>query len=218
MVNVLILGSGGHGRTVADALLRGKASTELHPLGFLDDTPQLQDWNYQGVRVLGPFDRLAGIAFDAVIVAVGDNRARRGLFLQLQAQGIRFVSVIHPTAAVALDAQIGAGCYIGAQAVIGCGATIGLNTIVSAAGAVGHHNEIGDHVHIGPGAIATGGTRIAEGAQIGAGATIAPKCSVGCWSIVAAGSMVGRDVDERVLVLGNPARIVRRIEHSEQAP
>ncbi len=212
-MNVLILGAGGHGQTVADALLRvARAGGPMRPVGFLDDTPALQDWDYCGVPVLGRLERIADVGHDGIIVAIGDNRARRRLFLRLQSAGRQFVSVIHPTAVVAFDVEIGPGCYIGANAVVGPAARIGANTIVNGVGGLGHHSRIGDHVHVGPGVVAAGGVHVGEGTQIGLGTNIVPKCSIGRWSVVGGGSLVARDIPDGVLALGNPARPVRRLE------
>jgi maltose O-acetyltransferase len=52
---------------------------------------------------------------------------------------------------------------------------------------------------------------IGEGAWIGAGAIILPGTSVGKCSIVAAGSVVTRDVPEYTLVAGNPAKAIRQL-------
>lgn len=212
-MDTLIIGAGGHGQTVADALLRTcRTGGPMRPIGFLDDTPGLQGWQYQGLPVLGPLDRIDDTACDGVIVAVGDNRARRQIFLRLRAAGLRLVSVVHPTAVVALDVEIGPSSYVGANAVIGPATTIGANTIVSGAGGLGHHNRVGDHVHVGPGVIAAGGVHIGDGVQIGLATNIVPGCVVGRWSVVGGGSFVARDIPEGVFALGNPARPIRKIE------
>ncbi|WP_018336790.1 MULTISPECIES: DapH/DapD/GlmU-related protein [Butyricimonas] len=48
-------------------------------------------------------------------------------------------------------------------------------------------------------------------AWIGAGATILPGVTVGENSVVGAGSVVTRDVEANTIVVGNPARVIRRI-------
>ena len=52
---------------------------------------------------------------------------------------------------------------------------------------------------------------IEDGAWIGAGAIILPGVTVGTRSIVGAGSIVTKDVSARVVVAGNPARIIKSI-------
>ena len=217
-LGLLILGAGGHGQTVADALLRrARDDPQTRVLGFLDDTPALLGWRYQGLQVLGPIRLASELAHGGVIVAIGDNRARRGLFLQLQQQGVALMSVVHPSATLALDVEIGPGCYIGANAVVGVACRIGANTIVNGAGCLGHHSQVAEHAHIGPGVHTAKAVVIGEGAQIGVGCTLTPGCRVGAWSVVGAGSLVANDIDDDVLAVGSPARAVRRLQRDAPA-
>lgn len=80
--------------------------------------------------------------------------------------------------------------------------------------------RVDDDVFIGPGAVFTNDprprsrqipasypeTRLMQGCSVGAGAVILPGLTIGCWSMVAAGAVVTRDVAPYSLVVGNPAR------------
>jgi acetyltransferase-like isoleucine patch superfamily enzyme len=55
-------------------------------------------------------------------------------------------------------------------------------------------------------------TLVKKGASIGSGATILSNVTIGERSIVGAGSVVTRDVPSNVIVVGNPARVLRTIE------
>ena len=54
-------------------------------------------------------------------------------------------------------------------------------------------------------------TTVKKGASIGANATILPGIIIGEGAMVAAGSVVTKDVPEHVLVMGNPAKHVRKL-------
>jgi acetyltransferase-like isoleucine patch superfamily enzyme len=55
-------------------------------------------------------------------------------------------------------------------------------------------------------------TLVKQGASIGANATIICGITIGEYAMVAAGSVVTRDVAPFTLVMGNPARLVARID------
>ena len=58
---------------------------------------------------------------------------------------------------------------------------------------------------------------IEEDAWIGAGAMIMRGIRIGARSIVGAGSIVTRDVPDDVIVVGNPARIVRHLNNGNES-
>jgi acetyltransferase-like isoleucine patch superfamily enzyme len=55
-------------------------------------------------------------------------------------------------------------------------------------------------------------TLVKKGASIGSGCTILSNITIGERAIVGAGSVVTRDVPPDVIVVGNPARVLRRID------
>lgn len=59
-------------------------------------------------------------------------------------------------------------------------------------------------------------TVVKNGASIGSGATILSNVTIGENSIVGAGSVVTRDVPANVIVAGNPARILRRLNEAKR--
>ncbi|MDA8101124.1 MAG: acyltransferase [Nitrospiraceae bacterium] len=56
-------------------------------------------------------------------------------------------------------------------------------------------------------------TVVRRGASIGSGATILCNVTIGENAIVGSGSVVTRDVPANVIVAGNPAKVLRRIDH-----
>lgn len=59
------------------------------------------------------------------------------------------------------------------------------------------------------------GARLRRACRVGAGSVLLPGIEVGEEAFVAAGALVSRDVAPRSLVMGVPAREVRRVEDSE---
>ena len=57
-----------------------------------------------------------------------------------------------------------------------------------------------------------GKVTIKENAWIGIGAIICPGVTIGRNAIVGAGAVVTKDVQDNVVVGGNPARVIKRLE------
>jgi acetyltransferase-like isoleucine patch superfamily enzyme len=79
-----------------------------------------------------------------------------------------------------------------------------------------HDVRIGQFVTVSPGAVVCGGTELGEGSVIGAGATIIEKVTIGAGSLVGAGALVLEDVEPNVVVVGNPARFLRKRDFCEK--
>jgi len=128
------------------------------------------------------------------------------------------------------EARIGAQTIVGMGAYIGSGAIVGARCKIQNYACVYEPALLGDGVFVGPGAILTNdqhprainpdgslkrisdwdavGVVVGEGASIGAHATCVAPVRIGRWAMVAAGSVVTRDVPDFALAVGVPARTV----------
>lgn len=205
---VLIIGAGGHGQVVADIMVRRKIHGYMvETVGFLDDNPSLTGRQVLWLPVLGTTAALAGIAHDAVVVAIGDNAVRRRLCESLRSSGEQLVTVIHPNAVIASDVTIGPGTTVCAGAVVNPGSVIGSCVLLNTGCSIDHHNLIGNYVHIAPGVRLGGQVVVGEGALVGIGAMVTPRLRIGAWSFIGAGLLVHHDVPDGVKVVGNPAHV-----------
>lgn len=207
MKPVIIVGAGGHGRVLADALLA--ARTEV--LGFIDADPRLTGMSFLGLRVLGGDEVLAASRQDEVqlvlgVGSVGLPTTRRVLGEKLSSQGWRFATVVHPRAIVAPGAQLADGAQVMAGSVVQTGASVGVCAIVNTGALVDHDCEIGRFTHIAPGVTLSGGVVVGEGSHIGTGAVIIQGVRLGARTIVAAGAVVINDDPGEATLMGVPAR------------
>lgn len=179
---LLVLGAGGHGKSVAEAAL---LSGEWQRVCFLDDRwPQLEV--VCGIDVIGDLDSLLepGLSVAGGIAAVGNNSLREAWVERIKAAGIEVVSIVHPRAWISPSAHIGQGVAVLAMAVIGTDARLGRGAIVNAGAEVDHDVCIGDFAHLWV------GVNLAGGVQVGASAWLQAGCSAGYGVSVASGDVV----------------------------
>lgn len=131
-------------------------------------------------------------------------------------------------AQVRVRAQIGERCIIGKGAFVDFDVVLGDDCKLQNYACVYHGVRLGRGVFVGPHAVFTndmrprstdpdfgmlkdgdwevGETIVEDGAAIGANSTILPNVHIGKWAMIAAGSIVTRDVEPYSLVIGSPAR------------
>lgn len=209
------IGAGGHAKILAD-IVRQMGEWEL--IGLLDANVALRGRTVAGLPVLGGDELLPELFRDGVrhaflgIGTVGETQSRRAIYERVTACGYAMIRAIHPSAVVAPSARLGAGPTVSARAVINAEAVLGDNVIVNTGAIIEHDCVIGSHSHIASGACLSSTVRVGEGVHVGAGAVIRQCVTVGEGAIIGAGAVVVRDVAAWTVVVGVPARVLRRGE------
>ena len=128
-------------------------------------------------------------------------------------------------------AVLGENVVVGRGAYVGTGVRIGANSKIQNYALVYEPAELEDGVFIGPAVVLTNdhyprsinpdgsqksghdwepvGVTIRQGASIGARSVCVAPVTIGRWALVAAGSVVVKDVPDFALVAGVPARRIR---------
>jgi acetyltransferase-like isoleucine patch superfamily enzyme len=108
--------------------------------------------------------------------------------------------------------------------------TIGAMTRIQAEAYITAYSTLEEHVFIAPCVVTTNdnfmgrteqrhalmkGPTIRRGARVGGGAVLCPGIEIGEEAFVGAGAVVTKDVPPRVIVVGNPARVLRDVPGDE---
>lgn len=183
-VKLIVVGAGGHGRSVAEAVMLNPDS-EFELIGFIDDSWPNNKFVWE-FPVLGGTSDLDAYLKQAshVIIAIGNNKLRAELQRRFRIAGFNLASIVHPRAMVSPSATIGVGSAIMAGAIIGTEANLGSGVIVNSAAVVDHHCEVGDYGHLGVGTAMAGGSRLGKGAWLQAGSALGYGESLKDWCVV----------------------------------
>lgn len=209
---LLVVGAAGHASVVAEAAaVCGRFRLVAYLDTLLDPGPEAE---IDGVPLLHSLYAVRDLRIHprSAVVAVGDNRARLRLCSEMTEGGLELATIVHPAAHVAPSATVGEGTVVLAGAVVSSRARLGRAVIVNTGASIDHDCVLGDGAHLSPGSHLGGWVAVGEGTWLGVGAAVRDRVSVGAWSIVGVGAAVVRDLPDRVVAYGVPARVVRRSE------
>ncbi len=211
MKDILLIGGGGHCKSVIDSINK---SDEHNIIGILD-LPDKVGTEILGVKVIGTDDQLEYYYKNGVkhvfltVGSIGDVALRRKLYSIALDIGYIFPNIIDSTAIISEKIQIGHGNFIGKGAIINSEVVIGNNCVINTGVIIEHDCSIGDFCHIAPGATLSGSITVGRNSHIGANSTLIQNINIGENTIVGAGSVVVKNIDSNRKAYGNPCREVQ---------
>jgi len=125
---------------------------------------------------------------------------------------------------------VGDDVVIGRGSLVENDTTIGAMTTIQAEAYITAYSTLEEHVFIAPCVVTTNdnfmgrterrralvqGPVIRRGARIGGGAVLLPGVEIGEEAFVGAGAVVTKPVEPRMVVVGNPARVMRGVPEDE---
>ncbi len=200
MNKFILLGAGGHARSVADVIL---SSYDKPSIVFFDSNANVKGTLY-GCEIVNSFPD----NFKApIIIAIGDNNIRKRIFDK--STGMNFGKVLSSKAYISERSKLGEGVFIGNFSHIGPEAEIGDNTIVNNNAVVEHEVKIGKHCHIAPNSAISGRCVLGDLVFVGVGATIINNITICSNVIIGAGATVKDHITEPGTYVGTPAKKIK---------
>lgn len=168
MEEIILIGGGGHCRSVIDVIEEEK---RFQIAGIIDQ-PELLGSRVLGYEVIGSDDDLQHLSqtFKYAFITVGQIKSlnlRIKLFEAAKKAGFVLPVIISPRAYISKYATVEEGSVIMHDALINTNVTIGKNCIINTKALIEHDSLIEDNCHISTGAIINGGVTVEKNCFIG---------------------------------------------------
>lgn len=203
-----IYGYGGHGLEVEElARVINLKENRWEKIIFVDDAKDKIDnekiFSFEDIiSKYSPKD----IEF---MTGIGEPVIREKLYNKVKEKDYCFAILVHPSASVAESAVLEEGTMVAHNAFVSIKAHLFTNTLVQPMACVHHECSVGRNSVVSTSAVMGGNSSLGYNSFIGLGASVKQGISVGNGSVVGMGAIVIKNVSDRVMVVGNPARAIK---------
>lgn len=210
MIQLIIIGAGGHGNDVRAILRSSSLKKEVSFLGYLDDDPEKQMQDY----VLGPISDYVKFMSDygfnlRYIIGINDPTVRKKIAEYMDSIYARPMTLVHETAFVGPHCQIGDGSVLGPYAVLTVDVNLGRHVHLNTSASVNQNSILGDYCTLSPGVRVCGDVTVGHTTYLGANSTVINMKTVGDNVTIGAGGVVVRDIPSDVIAVGVPAKVIK---------
>ncbi|MBM7540033.1 acetyltransferase [Amphibacillus cookii] len=208
--NLLLIGGGGHCKSVLNSLYENK---EFDEIAIIDRQEKVGSF-ILGTPIIGTDEDLPKLFSEGykeafvTIGSVGNPSLRVRLTKELKVIGFSLPNIVDETATVSTYSELSDGIYVGKQAVINADVKVGEGTIINSCALVEHECMIGDFVHLAPRSVLCGGVEVRDRTHIGANSVIRQQVTIGTDVMIGMGSVVLRHMKAGVIAYGNPCKEV----------
>ena len=211
MNDIVLVGFGGHGKSVADCIER----QGLYRIIGYTDLTEYADSPYPYLGTDDALEKLyeQGVRYAAVGIGyMGKGRIREQLYEKLTQRGFSLPVIVDPSAVVSPSAEIGEGTFVGKLAVVNAEATIGKMSIINTKALIEHECVVGDFTHVAVGAVLCGAVTVGNSCLVGANSTILQSCTLGNAVVVGAGSVVTKSLGDNTLFRHHYSRVIKTVD------
>lgn len=206
---MLVVGAKGFAKEVLEVLHQ---KNEVENLVFYDDVNEdIGNTLYGVFPILKNYDEAKNYLNNVdsrFVIGLGNPIHRKKVFQKFITLGGKPTSTIAKSASIgSYDNKIGMGSNIMQKVILTNSIHVGKGVVINQLTSVGHDVVISDFVEISPNVSISGNCFIGEASFLGTSSTILPKIKIGNNVIVAAGSVVTKDVPDNCMVAGSPAMI-----------
>ena len=197
-----IIGAGGHGKVVAEVAER----VGWDDVVFFDSRYEAGDRRHGHWPLVAIPEDADAHPCDGYFVAIGNSRSRQQWSEWLVSRALPLVSLVDPSAVVSAYAIIESGVLVAAGAVINVDSHLAQGVIVNTRACVDHDCRTSPYAHVCPATALAASVVVGAHSWIGIGSQVKQGIHIGDDVMVGAGATVVSDIDDKLTVVGTPAR------------
>ena len=216
MKNLIILGGSGIGM-IAISIAKELGVYTIG--GFLNDIVPIgtKIGKYDSFPVIGTTADLPKFLEDSnnvFFIAYVGMQNEKMVFDKITSLNIpldRFATLIHPSAIIPKGmCKIGYGVLMAPLSQLSPDTTLEDNSIMLPNSFLGHDSTLRRFAHVASNAVVGANVDIGRAVHVGTNATIREKVKIGDFALIGSGAVVLNDVASNSVVVGNPAKLLRK--------
>ncbi len=213
---VIILGTGGNSVDILDIILDiNKIKQKYNCVGFLDDNPEKHNEIISGVRVVGRLEDAEKYPDCFFVNGIGNSLnffKKEKIINKTKLDNDRFLTLVHPSASISTMADIKPGTVIFPNVTVNSNVKIGHHVMILSSSIISHDCSVGDFTAIAGGVCMSGNITIGSFCYVGSNVAIKENTEIGKYCLIGIGSTVLKNVKEGNVVVGNPAKILKKLK------
>lgn len=191
MKNILLIGCGGHSKSIIEII---ESSNKFKILGLIGQNDEIgrKVLGYDVLGVDGDLEKLKESCSNA-FVAIGQIKSyekKFNLINKLLSLNFKIPSIFSSTSIVSKHSLLEIGSSIAHGVVINAGAKVGKYCTINTNALIEHDVVIGDLCHISTGVLINGNTKIGKGSFIGSGAIIREGLTIPPNTVISSGKRI----------------------------
>lgn len=219
---VIVIGGIGTGTNIVQAIYDAnkRGDNSLNVVGFMSHDKAVGEY-IEGVPVFAAQSREnvlcyyeMGYKYIFALHRMDGGDYFHKLYYDLGLTSDMMATFIHPFSYVAPNVKIGKGVAILPFCSISSATTVSDNTLMMAGAMVGHNSEIGPFNHIAAHSSVGSYVKTGVGVHTGLNSTIREYLTIGDNSTIGMGAVLLKDVGDREIWVGNPAKFLRKVKQN----
>ncbi|WP_312469060.1 acetyltransferase [Neobacillus sp.] len=207
MNKLIIVGAGGLARMIY-SWLTDFTDQSWEPIGFISDNLNLLDGYNYDLPIISSIREYRPEIDHVLVMAIADPKTKLAIAKELEERGARFITLIHSTAIIGKNVEIGNGSVICPRAILTCDIQLGSFVLLNLSVTIGHDVNIGNGCTINSHSDVTGCAQLGTGVFLGSHAVITPSVKVRDFAKIGAGSVAVKQVKQDTTVFGIPAKLI----------